>query len=88
MPYFILLGGDPISIHDFAKHNVYIEGVRIGSVCMALYSISCSINSFFLRNLIDRFGKKSIFSKPCLFRTSNLINTLFEVFVASTSSAN
>jgi len=52
----VVYGGDPLQQLDLAKHEIYSHGVRIGSICMALYSITCSFYSFYLRNLINLFG--------------------------------
>ncbi len=56
----VIYGGDPVQHLDFAKHQTYTQGVRIGSICMALYSISCSFYSFYLRKSINRFGIRFI----------------------------
>ena len=52
-----IYGGQPIKKDTNEElHILYDNGVRIGSLCMALYSISCSIYSFFLRFLINNFS--------------------------------
>lgn len=42
-------------------YNRYEEGVRFGSFCMALYSISCSIYSLSYKSLLNRFNIKAIY---------------------------
>lgn len=56
-------GGDPNEKPNVQKHATYIKGVRMGSLCMALYSLSCSFYSFFMRHLINRFSKFSFQKK-------------------------
>lgn len=52
-----IFGGQPLKKETNQElHRLYDKGVRIGSLCMALYSISCSIYSFFLRFLINNFS--------------------------------
>jgi solute carrier family 45, member 1/2/4 len=43
------------------SYSHYQEGVRFGSFCMALYSISCSIYSLSYKNLLNRFNIKAIY---------------------------
>ena len=46
--------GDKTSNQEL--HRLYDQGVRIGSFFMALYSISCSLYSFFLQFLMNNFS--------------------------------
>ena len=50
-----IFGGDATENANFEDHQKYNKGVRMGSFCMAIYSISCSIYSFFLQFLMNRF---------------------------------
>ena len=49
------LGGDATENANYEDHRKYSRGVRMGSFCMAIYSISCSIYSFFLQFLMNKF---------------------------------
>ena len=64
-------GGLPMPMnernYDSIKHKLYDRGVRAGSLCMAVYSISCSFYSFFLQFLMKRFRK-------CFFFLLKLLN--------------
>jgi len=54
-------GGKPIQtwMANDSLHLIYDNGVRYGSFCMAIYSISCSFYSLFLQYLIKCFRKLS-----------------------------
>ncbi|CAF0776539.1 unnamed protein product [Brachionus calyciflorus] len=43
-------------------NSLYDKGVRIGSLCMALYSISCSFYSHFLQRFIDKYGTRVVYT--------------------------
>ena len=53
-----VFGGVPIGdvTEDSHLHKLYDQGVRMGSIFMALYSISCSIYSFFLQFLMQNYS--------------------------------
>lgn len=53
--------GDPTAPRDSEEFNLYKEGVRFGCWGMALYSISCSIYSFFIESMVKKFGAKSVY---------------------------
>ncbi len=50
-------GGDPYARPGSHKRDLYAEGVRMGSIAMAMYSVTCSICSFMVDKIIMRFGK-------------------------------
>lgn len=52
-----IFGGDATETANYEDHKKYNKGVRMGSFCMAIYSISCSVYSFFLQVLMNRFRK-------------------------------
>lgn len=56
-----IFGGDATENAKYEDHEKYNRGVRMGSICMAIYSISCSIYSFFIRFLMNRFRKLLLF---------------------------
>jgi solute carrier family 45 protein 1/2/4 len=49
-------GGDPTAPSGSEKRILYEEGVRFGCWGMSLYSLSCSIYSFLIERLVQRFG--------------------------------
>lgn len=52
-------GGDPTAGRGSAAYTAYEQGVRFGSLAMALYSASCSVYSLTLERLVQRYGKLS-----------------------------
>ena len=50
-------GGNPSAPRHTSIHDEYDAGVRMGSFGMAFYSISCSIYSLAIENLVQRFGR-------------------------------
>ena len=50
-------GGDPRAPMGSEKHNLYNAGVRLGSIGMSLYSLSCAIYSLAVEMLVHKFGK-------------------------------
>jgi solute carrier family 45 protein 1/2/4 len=50
-------GGDPTEPEGSPSHDAYASGVRLGSLAMSLYSLSCSIYSLVIEKLVKRFGK-------------------------------
>ena len=49
-----VFGGEP-NILNKEAYLLYENGVRYGSICMAFYSLSCSIYSFLLDKIINKF---------------------------------
>lgn len=54
-------GGDPYARPGSVERKLYAEGVRMGSIAMAMYSVTCSICSFMVDKIIIRFGKLLLF---------------------------
>ena len=52
-------GGNPSAPHQSSVHQLYDEGVRMGSFGMAFYSISCSFYSLAIEQLVSRFGRST-----------------------------
>jgi len=52
-----VFGGDPQAPIGSPKHDLYDEGVRLGSFGMSLYSLSCALYSMIVEYLVDRFSK-------------------------------
>ncbi len=77
-------GGKPFQTYSAndSSHLIYDSGVRYGSFCMAIYSISCSFYSFFLQYLIKCFRKPLIF--PSFFISRNLSWNFFFFYVKGT----
>ena len=50
-------GGDPRAPSGSHEHNLYNAGVRLGSIGMSLYSLSCSMYSLVVERLVQKFGK-------------------------------
>lgn len=50
-------GGDPKAPSGSLKHQLYDEGVRVGSFGMSLYSLACGIYSIFIEKLVEMFSK-------------------------------
>lgn len=76
------LGGVPSDKEKNDDLNqIYDKGVRIGSFCMGLYSLSCSFYSYYLENLIFKFSKsnQNIFQR--LLEYCNLIFKTQEKFI-------
>ncbi len=48
-------GGDPLAPPGSRKHDLYEEGVRVGSFGMSLYSLSCSVYSLSIEKLVKKF---------------------------------
>ncbi|XP_067936836.1 solute carrier family 45 member 4-like [Watersipora subatra] len=53
--------GKPESLLGTNERAAYDEGVRMGSLAMVLYSLSCALYSFAIVKLIDRFGTKMVY---------------------------
>lgn len=63
-------GGDPKAPKMSQYHQLYNDGVRLGSFGMALYSLSCAVYAMFVEGLVEKFGKKCfcyIFFKSKLY---------------------
>lgn len=52
-----VMGGDPKASVGTPEHRRYDEGVRLGSIGMSLYSLSCSIYSMNIKKLVNKFGR-------------------------------
>lgn len=52
-----VMDGDPKAPVGTPMHRRYDEGVRLGSIGMSLYSLSCSIYSMNIKKLVNRFGE-------------------------------
>lgn len=50
-------GGDPQAPVGSMKHMLYDDGVRLGSLGMSLYSLSCAVYSMAVEYLVKRFCK-------------------------------
>lgn len=50
-------GGNPKAPVGSRAHELYDEGVRVGSFGMSLYSLACGIYSIFIEKLVDMFSK-------------------------------
>lgn len=50
-------GGNPNAPRFSQSHQLYDDGVRLGSFGMSLYSLSCAIYAMFVEKLVDKFGK-------------------------------
>ena len=49
--------GDPSAPEGTDAHERYEAGVRMGSLGMSLYSLSCSFFSLSIEKLVNKFGK-------------------------------
>lgn len=57
-------GGIPsYKVKDLESNQKYDRGVRIGSFCMALYSLSCSFYSLYLEKFIFKFSSLNLIKK-------------------------
>ena len=54
-------GGDPSASNGDAGRAIYDAGVCVGSLAMALYSVSCAIYSSRLEPLIEVFGAQRLY---------------------------
>ena len=50
-------GGDPRAPNGSEAHNLYNAGVRLGSIGMSLYSLSCSFYSLVVEKLVKTLGE-------------------------------
>ncbi|CAD5124268.1 DgyrCDS12562 [Dimorphilus gyrociliatus] len=60
-------GGDPSAEEGSEKRIKYENGVRMGSLGMSLYSISCSFYSLIIEKLVKKFSKIFFLSKVIIF---------------------
>lgn len=51
--------GDPTAPEGTAAHEAYEAGVRMGSLGMSLYSLSCSGYSLSIERLVNTFGERA-----------------------------
>ena len=51
-----VFGGDPNAPSGTRLHELYNDGVRLGSLAMSLYSLSCAVYSFVVERLVKRFS--------------------------------
>ncbi|KAK3105636.1 hypothetical protein FSP39_002399 [Pinctada imbricata] len=73
-------GGDPKSPTGSEKHQLYDDGVRLGSFGMSLYSLSCAMYSLCIEKLVSRFKAKPVYI------CGQLVYTLGMVVLACTRS--
>jgi len=52
----VVFGGDPSAPKGSILRAQYEAGVRFGCWGMSLYSLSCSIYSFYIDRCVERFG--------------------------------
>lgn len=52
-----VLNGNPYAPAWSQVHKRYDQGVRLGSIGMSMYSLSCSVYSLNIKKLVNRFGK-------------------------------
>lgn len=57
----VVYGGNPQAAEGSEKYKLFQDGVSFGCWGMALYSISCSVYSYFIESLVKRFGAKSVY---------------------------
>ncbi|XP_021349714.1 proton-associated sugar transporter A-like [Mizuhopecten yessoensis] len=65
--------GDPQAPMGSVKHELYDEGVRLGSFGMSLYSLSCAMYSLCIEKLVDKFKAKKIYIGGQLVYTCGMI---------------
>ncbi|XP_064644201.1 proton-associated sugar transporter A-like [Lineus longissimus] len=54
-------GGDPTEPEGSAAHDAYTSGVRLGSLAMSLYSLSCSAYSLVIEKLVKKLGARPVY---------------------------
>ncbi|CAH1241827.1 SLC45A2 [Branchiostoma lanceolatum] len=54
-------GGDPRAPLGSSARELYDEGVRMGSCGMAVYSLTCSLYSMVVEQLISRIGARAVY---------------------------
>ncbi|XP_078661999.1 membrane-associated transporter protein-like isoform X1 [Branchiostoma floridae x Branchiostoma belcheri] len=54
-------GGDPRAPSGSPARELYDEGVRMGSCGMAVYSLTCSLYSMVVEQLISRIGARAVY---------------------------
>ncbi|XP_043211013.1 proton-associated sugar transporter A-like [Amphibalanus amphitrite] len=72
-----VFGGDPQAAVGTPLRQAYEDGVRFGCWGMAIYSLSCSIYSFIIENLVRRFRARPVYVG------GQLVYALGMVFMAS-----
>jgi hypothetical protein len=87
-------GGDPKAPSGSLKHQLYDEGVRVGSFGMSLYSLACGIYSIFIEKLVEMFSKFLILISYYLLYVFNVISVdinidcfLISSFILSNSAS-
>ncbi|RNA16067.1 proton-associated sugar transporter A-like [Brachionus plicatilis] len=70
-----VFGGIPSDKEKNAELNQkYDSGVRIGSFCMGLYSLSCSFYSYFLEKIIYKFNTRKVYTfSPLIYSFGMLL---------------
>ncbi|XP_071945155.1 membrane-associated transporter protein-like [Antedon mediterranea] len=81
-------GGEPTAPEGSYELDLYEEGVRKGSFAMSVDALSCSIFSYFLEDLVKRFGAKPVYICNQLIYTfgmvlMGLLRTKWMTFLAS-----
>ncbi|CAG2256218.1 SLC45A1_2_4 [Mytilus edulis] len=66
-------GGDPKAPVGSREHQLYDEGVRVGSFGMSLYSLACGIYSIFIEKLVEMFKAKKVYIVGQLVYTFGMI---------------
>ncbi|BES97702.1 Solute carrier family 45 member [Nesidiocoris tenuis] len=83
-----VFGGDPTAPEGSEKYKLYEDGVRFGCWGMSMYSLSCSIYSFIMEQLIQKFKAKKVYVGSlllygCGMFAMALMNNKFAVIVFS-----
>lgn len=66
-------GGDPKAPKLSHLHQLYNDGVRLGSFGMALYSLSCAVYAMFVEGLVEKFGAKKVYIGGQLVYTVGMV---------------
>ncbi|XP_025423746.1 proton-associated sugar transporter A [Sipha flava] len=67
-----VFGGDPTALAGTEKKMLYDQGVRFGSIGMAMYSLSCACYSSVIERLIKRFGARRVYVGGLLFYSTGM----------------
>ncbi|CAH1708570.1 proton-associated sugar transporter A [Aphis gossypii] len=67
-----VFGGDPTALIGSEKKILYEQGVRFGSIGMAMYSLSCACYSSVIERLIKRLGAKRVYVGGLLFYSTGM----------------
>lgn len=58
-----VMNGNPYAPVWSQVHQRYDQGVRLGSIGMSMYSLSCSVYSLNIKKLVNRFGKCKVWKR-------------------------